>query len=197
MTEKKYRTRRLKRRRIRKEIIVSLLLVLFLVMMVTVGKTLAYLLDKSQPIKNTFTKSSVTCQVTEDFTDKKTKKNVNVTNTGDTDAYIRVKLVTYRVNEDGNQIGGLAQIPMFTPGTNWIEYDGYYYYTLPVAPGASPANPLIGENGIILEGSYSDADGGRQAIDVIAEAIQSYPAKAAGEAWGVSITEGSVSIYQP
>ncbi|MGI6510043.1 MAG: hypothetical protein ACOX1L_05660 [Erysipelotrichaceae bacterium] len=197
MTEKKYRTRRLKRRRIRKEKIVSLLLVLFLVMMVTVGKTLAYLLDKSQPIKNTFTKSSVTCQVTEDFTDKKTKKNVNVTNTGDTDAYIRVKLVTYRVNEDGNQIGGLAQIPMFTPGTNWIEYDGYYYYTLPVAPGASPANPLIGENGIILEGSYSDADGGRQAIDVIAEAIQSYPAKAAGEAWGVSITEGSVSIYQP
>lgn len=197
MTEKKYRTRRLKRRRIRKEIIVSLLLVLFLVMMVTVGKTLAYLLDKSQPIKNTFTKSSVTCQVTEDFTDKKTKKNVNVTNTGDTDAYIRVKLVTYRVNEDGNQIGGLAQIPMFTPGTNWIEYDGYYYYTLPVSPNGSPLNPLIGAEGIILEGSYPDADGGKQAIDVIAEAIQSYPSEAVGEAWGVSISEGVVLPYQP
>lgn len=197
MTEKNYGTKSFKRKRIRKEIVISLLLILILTTMVTVGITLAYLLDESQPITNTFTKSSISCQVTEEFTDGETKKNVNVTNTGDTDAYIRVKLVTYRVNEEENQIGGLAQIPAFTPGANWVEHNGYYYYTLPVAPGASPANPLIGENGIILEGSYSDADGGRQAIDVIAEAIQSYPAKAAGEAWGVSITEGSVSIYQP
>ena len=46
-----------------------------------------------------------------------------------------------------------------------------------------------------LTSSYSDADGGHQAIDVMAEAIQSVPAKAVGEAWGVSISKGSVTAY--
>ena len=121
------------------------------------------------------------------------KSNVNVKNTGDTEAYIRVKLVTYRTNDDGQHIGGTAEIPAFTPGTGWVSYGGYYYYTKPVAPNGSPENALI--SSITLTGSYNDADGGHQAIDVMAEAIQSGPAQAVGEAWGVSITPGNVIAY--
>lgn len=170
----------------------TLLLSVILVVTIAVGGTVAYLVTQDKPITNTFTPSHVTCRVDENF-DGKTKENVNVTNTGDTEAYIRVKLVTYRVNEDGQHIGGTAAIPSFTPGKNWVEYGGYYYYTLPVAPSQKPANDLI--DSITLTGNYDDADGGKQVIEVMAEAIQSAPAAAIGESWGVTISEGSVAAY--
>lgn len=183
----KYETRRLqhKRRRIGKT--ATLLLSLLLLATVTVAGTLAYLTTRTEPVTNTFTPSEVKCSVTENF-DGTAKSNVNVTNTGDTDAYIRVKLVTYRVNANGDHIGGTAEIPDFTPGEDWVEKDGYYYYTQPVAPNAKPATDLI--SSITLTGSYSDADGGKQVIEVMAEAIQfdgvaSNGNKAVVEAWGV------------
>ncbi len=164
---------------------------LFLVIM-AVGGTVAYLAANTDPVQNRFTPASVDCEMTESF-DGSTKSNVNVINTGDTDAYIRIKLVTYRVNEEGQHIGGMAEIPRFAPGENWVFYEGYYYYTLPVAPGGKPAADLIQE--IRLADSYDDTDGGKQVIEVMAEAIQSSPAEAVVSAWGVSISEGSVTAY--
>ena len=143
---------------------------------------------------NTFTPSYVSCSVTEDFNGT-IKNNVNVTNTGDTEAYIRAKLVTYRVNNSGQRIGGTAEIPPFTPGNNWKEYNGFYYYTLPVAAGGEPAADLIGASGITLIEYKNDPDGGKQVIEVMAEAIQSKPAQAIGEAWGVTIAPNSVTAY--
>ena len=170
----------------------SIVLAVLLAAALAVGGTLAYLTSKAAPIKNTFTPSEVSCEVEEEF-DGTVKRNVNVKNTGDTEAYLRVKLVTYRANAEGNHIGGTAEIPAFTPGENWVKYGDYYYYTLPVAAGAVPAADLI--DSITLNGSYSDADGGRQVIEVMAEAIQSGPAEAVGQAWGVSISPGSVAPY--
>ena len=172
----------------------ALFLSLLFLVIVSVGGTMAYLLTKTISIENKFTPSKVTCLVTEQFNNN-IKKNVNVTNTGDTEAYIRVKLVTYRVNEKEQHIGGVAEVPEFTPGTNWVEHNGYYYYTLPVAPGEKPEYNLIEASGITLEGTYSDADGGKQVIEVMAEAIQSNPARAIGDSWGVTISEGNVSTY--
>ena len=175
----------------------TMFLSLLLVVTLAISGTVAYLVTKSEPVENKFTPSHVACQVTEDF-DGTTKSNVNVTNTGDTDAYIRVKLVSYRVNAQGQHIGGTAAVPSFTPGENWkLHTDGYYYYTLPVAAGGFPNTPLIGvgENGITLI-SYNDVDGGKQVIEVMAEAIQSGPAYAVGQSWGVSITPGNVTKYQ-
>lgn len=171
----------------------TLLLSVILVVTIAVGGTVAYLVTQDAPITNTFTPSHVTCKVDENF-DGKTKTNVNVINTGDTEAYIRVKLVTYRVNAAGQHIGGTATIPTFDPGANWVKHnDGYYYYTLPVAPSQKPDDNLI--DSIQLTGKYDDADGGKQAIDVMAEAIQSAPAEAIGKSWGVSIAPGSVTAY--
>ena len=169
-----------------------LILSLLVVTTVTVGGTVAYLTTNTAPVVNTFEPSHVTCKVTESF-DGKTKSKVNVKNTSDIDAYIRVKLVTYRVNEAGQHIGGVAEIPGFTPGANWVRYGEYYYYTLPVAKNDLPATDLI--DSINLTDKYDDADGGKQVIEVMAEAIQSEPAEAVGEAWGVTISAGSVTDY--
>lgn len=165
-----------------------------LLLALTIGGTVAWLTSKTNDITNTFTPSKVMCAVSEFFDeDTGVKSNVNVTNVGDTDAFIRVKLVTYRTNAEGKHIGGVAEVPKFTPGDGWVKYGDYYYYTKPVAPNAQPEKDLIGR--IQLASSYPDADGGYQAMDVMAEAIQSQPAQAVGEAWGVSISQGRVTAY--
>lgn len=157
---------------------------LMLIACLGVGGTLMYLTDKTGDVKNTFTPAEVTCQVTENF-DGSVKSNVNAQNTGDVDAYIRIKLVSYRVDSKdiSKRIGGSAAVE-FTPGTDWVLKDGYYYYTSPVAPGGSPEYALI--DSITLEDNYDDQDGGRQVIEVIAEAIQAEPATAVEQAWGVN-----------
>lgn len=172
----------------------ALLISLLALLTLTVGGTVAYLVASTPEVENTFTPSQVSCKVTEDFNGI-TKSNVNVTNKSNIDAYLRVKLVSYRVNDDNQHIGGTAAIPPFVPGAGWVEYGGYYYYTSPVDPGDRPATNLIDSDGITLEDKYEDADGGKQAIDVMAEAIQSVPDKAVGEAWKVTIAPGSVTAY--
>ena len=167
-----------------------LILSLLVVTTVTVGGTVAYLTTKTEPVTNTFTPSKVTGEVTEEF-DGTVKKNIQVKNTGDIAVYVRVKLVTYRVNDAGDHIGGVATIPGFTLGTDWVEYNGYYYYTVPVEPGNSSSS-LTDENGITLQ-KYEDADGGKQVIEVMAEMIQSVPDTAVKEAWGVKIAPNSVT----
>lgn len=162
---------------------------------VAIGGTIAWLSTKTTPVTNTFTPAEVTCKVEEDFNeDTGEKTKVNVTNTGNIDVYIRVKLVTYRTNDAGQHIGGKAELPKFNLGENWVEYGKYYYYTLPVEPKAQPKTNLAEK--MTLKSSYEDADGGKQALDVMAEAIQSAPEKAVGEAWGVTITRNSVKPYQ-
>lgn len=176
--------------------IITLLIALLLFSALAVGGTVAWLTANTGNVANTFTPSHVACRVDESFNSTTgVKSNVNVTNTGDTEAYIRVKLVTYRVNAQGQHIGGTATIPTFTPGTNWVKSGDYYYYTLPVAAnGGTPANPLIGEPGIALI-KYDDADGGKQAIEVMAEAIQSKPKDAVESSWNVTVgSDGNLAI---
>ncbi|MGN0799322.1 MAG: hypothetical protein ACI4NU_02695 [Christensenellales bacterium] len=177
---------------------ITLLIALLLFSALAVGGTVAWLTANATPVENTFTPSHVACRVDESFNSTTgVKSNVNVTNTGDTEAYIRVKLVTYRVNEQNQHIGGTAEIPSdLTLGEGWVKSGDYYYYTLPVAAnGGTPANPLIGESGIALTGAYNDADGGKQVIEVMAEAIQSKPKDAVESSWNVTVgQDGNLAI---
>lgn len=172
----------------RKVIVLAIAVVLLL--SATVTGTLMYLVSKTTAVTNTFEPATVTCEVQENF-DGTVKKDVTVKNTSNIDAYLRVKLVTYRVNDKGERIGGTAAIPSFTPGEGWFEKDGFYYYNKPVAPNKTPAANLIGNDGITLV-KYTDADGGRQVIEVIAEAIQSVPASVVADNWNVTVDANGV-----
>lgn len=196
MRKEKFKPARLVRKdhpeRKRRGRMATVVLSLVLLLALAVGGTVAWLNARTPKVTNTFTPAHVTCEVEEAF-DKTTgvKTDVNVKNTSDIDIYIRVKLVTYRTNDAGQHIGGTAELPAFTLGENWVEKDGYYYYTLPVAPGKTPAANLADK--MTLTASYDDADGGKQALDVMAEAIQSAPEEAVADAWGVKIAQGSVT----
>ena len=61
-----------------------------------------------------------------------------------------------------------------------------------MSPNATPETALIDQ--ITLTRSYDDADGGKQVIEVMAEAIQSQPARAVQQAWGVTVSDGTLSF---
>ena len=169
----------------------TLVLSLLLLVAVAAGGTIAWLSTKTGSIENKFTPSQVSCEVYEVFQNN-VKSSVIVKNNSNIDAYIRVKLVTYRVNDKNQHIGGEASVPNFSLGTNWRKYKGYYYYTLPVTSGEYTPNMIKDGSSISLTGSYSDADGGKQVIEVMAEAIQSKPSSVVQQAWGVTVKDGQI-----
>lgn len=177
-----------KRRKASSTKLVSLLLAMVL-LTGAVGGTLAWLLTQTEEITNTFTPAGVPNTPEEKF-DGETKTSIVVKNEGNIAAYIRVKLVTYRVNDQGDHIGGEASIPAFTLGAGWFEQAGYYYYAKAVDPGATSGN-LLGSS-ITLE-QYTDADGGKQVIEVISESIQSVPTSTVESVWPVTVVNGNLT----
>ena len=162
------------------------LIALILIICLAVGGTVAFIVTQTQAVKNTFTPADVKVGIQEEFNGS-IKKNVNVKNTGDTDAYIRVKLVTYMADSEGNPIAENASIPSFVPGSDWsyCESDDTYYYGKPVAPNGKTSD-LIGSDGITLING--------QVVEVLAEGIQAMPKQAVIDAWGVTVdSNGSIS----
>ena len=147
-----------------------------------VGITLSYLFTKTDEKVNVFKPGNVQCEVFEVCNDN-VKSSITVKNTGDTVAYLRLCLTTYYENASGAKIGESATIPDFDLGDDWVKgSDGFYYYKLPVAPGASTVD-LTGTD-IVLQ-SKEDVDGQPlyQVIEVFAEAIQSMPHDAVLDSW--------------
>ena len=173
---------------------VTLLVSLLLLLGIAIGSTVAYLATRTAEKKNTFTPSKVSSQVTENFNGT-TKSNVAVTNTGNIDAYLRATVnITWRKDQNTADQTVTAKVPkegddytITYSGTGWAQgTDGYWYYLTPVAPGES--------TGKLMPGAKVPT-GYQLSVEIIASAIQSVPAKAVSEAWGVTITETGVTTY--
>lgn len=162
-------------------IISSVLLVLAIV----VSLTAAFLHESTPELKNTFTPAFVACEVEENYASNyKTSVKVKVDDGSGVNAYIRLSIVGNKVDESGNTIANYE--PEVTiKDANWVYYeaDGYYYYTLPVAPGDTTGELL---------NRYIEVKSDER-IDICAEAIQATPADAVQGAWGVTISEKTVT----
>ena len=174
-----------------KALIVAALAVLILT--AAVGGTVAWLATEDGPIRNVFTPSTVTCAVSETF-ENNVKTDVRIQNTGDTPAYIRAVIVANWCDVSGYVVEPFeVKNDCFEglPGAGWFEYDGYYYYTLPVQPN--------GYTGYLFtsceQPDEKPAGADHLEVNIICQAVQSTPAKAVGEAWGVTISENSVTPY--
>lgn len=176
---------RRRRQRVMRNRAILVIAVAALVCALGAAGAVAFLIDNTKPVENKFEYAQVTCAVDESF-DKTTgeKSNVRIQNTSNIDAYIRVALVTYYVDANGDVDGTKASPDLsFTVPSDWFVKDGYYYYTKPVASNGYTPN--------LIE-SITLADG--QVVEVIASAIQSKPAAAVTEAWGVTVNaDGTLS----
>lgn len=147
------------------------------------GTVLAYMFRQTAPIDNPFEPAKVDCEVIEVTNNPITEKSsIKVQNTGTIDAYLRVRLVTYWVDGEGN-VAGKASPPLsVTPTSDWITGpNNTFYYKSPVNPTEFTSELLNGNITLKQDGDY------RQVIEVFAEAIQSQPADAVTSSWHVTL----------
>lgn len=166
-----------------------LIMAVLLLIGAAVGSTVAFLIDKTDPVTNTFTYAKVSCEVTENFTNNE-KDNVQVKNTGTIDAYIRATYVVNWVDEQRNIVAsvpdGYSYSLNVNPEGKWTKIGDYYYYLSPVAPDKSTPGSLLTCTVI-----YPENPEYTLSVEILAEAIQSTPANAVQEAWGVTPTSGN------
>ena len=173
---------------------------LLLAVCLTVGITVAWLRADTASRQNTFTLAKVSCEVEETF-DGTVKEDVSIRNTGTADAYIRAAIVvTWMKDGDDSDQTVSSVVPQldkdytiqFTKNSGWIQLeDGYWYYTKSVPVGGSTAELI---DSCTLPDGAEAPEGYRLAVEIIASAIQSSPAKVAEENWRVKIDETGTII---
>ena len=164
-----------------------LLIAVLLLITTAVGSTAAFLVTKTGPVVEDFAYAQVSCQVT------RSDSALAVQNTGTAQAYIRA---SYAVNwRDGEGIIAAAAPEGYScdleenPQGAWVKGgDGYFYYPAPVDPGGE-APSLLTCSVSCPEAEYT------LSVEVVAEAIQSTPAEAAEEAWGVTVSNGVLTVH--
>lgn len=157
---------------------VALLVALVVLLTAAVGATLAYILDKTDPVVNSFTPSHVACEVTENG------DVYTVSNTGDTQCYVRVAVVVTQ-QKDG-MISAVKPEYTIESETGWIKgSDGYYYYTQPLA---------VDGNTLGITVSVTAADSYTASVEIVASAIQATSEAVSAWSGGVATaaTDGAV-----
>lgn len=180
--QQQHQQRRKRRRKLNNRALI-LLASLVLIVGMAAGGTVAWLITNTGAVQNTMVPASVPITINETVSGT-TKSAVTVTNTGNTDAYIRVAIVANAVDEDGNVIAG--DHPTYSVDTTkWeLKNDGYYYYKgIVPAQSSTPA---------LFSGNVDFANG---EVNILAESIQVHGGfnnqKPETYAWGRTYNNGS------
>ena len=155
------------------------------------GVTLSFMFKKAEKT-NTFVPAEVTCKVEESLFSG-VKSDVCVKNTGNVAAYLRIRLVSYYVDDNGSIAGRVSsQYPMLTLQNGWIAgADHTYYYPTPVEPGEKTeilCDPITLDTVELADGTPV-----YQVLEVFAEAIQAEPVRAVQEAWNVTVSDTRIT----
>ena len=168
-----------------------LLIAVILLISTAVGSTVAFLATKTEPVENSFEYANVSCKVTQNCdTDGSI---VQVKNTGTISAYIRAAVVANWMDTDGNIAASVPEgysYDLTCSSGSWAQgKDGFFYYLLPVAPGASTEGNLL-----TCTVTCSETPEYTLSVEVLTEAIQSTPASAVNEAWSAAVDGSGMLI---
>lgn len=167
----------------------TLLVAMILIGFLGVNKTQAWLLAKTGEKNNHFTVGTLYHEIEEEF-DGVLKKNVAVTNTGETDAFVRVMVIPQWLDKSGTTILGLETTDTFEAEYNeedWFLKEGFWYYRHLVTSGdatavlvksAQPKNNL--------DERYKNKVFNLQ---VVTQSVQGTPLEAVKELWGFDPSE--------
>lgn len=188
-----------------KRIILTVCAVLIFCMIT--GGSIAWLVSISDPVNNEFDPAEVTITIIEDFSNN-LKQNVQIGNTGDIDAYIRVALVPAWVDENGNVAAQEASLADCTikwgekgeesldSNPDWFMVRNgdddvcYCYCRKAIAPG--DVTPIL-----IKECKVNKSEYGHQydfELRIVASAVQAIPTSAVTEAWSVEVDDSGILI---
>lgn len=170
--------------RIRMNKLAILFIAVVMLIGAVVGSTVAFLVTETKPVENKFTYASISTEIKEQF-DGTTKKDVQVTNTGDTAAYIRATYVVTWRDMSGNVVPSVPGDYTYTlkenPDSKWKKIGDYFYYPTPVEPDSSTLGSLLD-----CEVTHPNNPEYVLNVEILASTIQSTPANAVTDAWGVT-----------
>ncbi|MBR5558952.1 MAG: hypothetical protein IKU72_01750 [Oscillospiraceae bacterium] len=184
-----------------RRILIRIAFVLSVVLVLLCGTAVAFMFRHTSPLVNVFETASVSCQVYEAVDGNpsvtsgeaatNTKSSIQVKNTGNIPAYIRVSFVSYWIDSEGNIVEKASEMPTISYNTeSWFEKDGIYYCKTPIDSMAK--TPELLSSSISLK--MDTENGYRQVLEVFAEAIQSLPNRAVEDSWNVGVDgEGNLS----
>ena len=169
-----------------------LVLSLVMVLSVSVGGTLAYIILQTQEVKNTFQPGEVTTTVTETFNEQE-KKNVAFDNTGsNVDVYVWAKVVVNWVDSQGNL---LVETPkeqleyLISYNENgWLKGGDSYWYCRDVVEAETTSPVLITSCKPIQDQGPA---GARLQVTILSQSVQATEnaLKDAGWAWTIPDVE--------
>lgn len=170
--------------RIRMNKLAILFIAVVMLIGAVVGSTVAFLVTETAPVENKFSYAKLSTEITESF-DGATKSNVQIKNTGDTAAYIRAAYVVTWRDMNGNVVpsvpDGYSYKLTENPDGKWKKIDDYFYYPTPVEPESSTLGSLL-----TCTVTHPDNPEYVLNVEILASTIQSTPANAVTEAWGVT-----------
>lgn len=173
----------------RKKIAIITCLVFVITLVGLIGSAFAYMYHKTETITNEFGRAIVACEVVESFnTSSSEKSSIKVKNTGNIDAYLRVSLVSWWEDSNGNIVGKASEMPDIAYNSDtWVKHSSehIYFYKSKVSP-EDLTGELLQSPMILKTDTYNDKTV-YQVVQVFAEAIQSKPTSAVTNVWSVSL----------
>lgn len=166
-----------------------------------VGTVFALMRKDTPKLENEFVPANVSCEVYETLTYAGSPQyveqhaDVRIKNTGNIDAYLRIRFVSYWVKYNPEttswEISAKSSVmPELHIASGWVKSStsDTYYYPTPVNP--ETFTPYINTAPIVLQkdGDYV------QVLEVFAEAIQSLPNSAVTGSWNVTLGTDGVTI---
>ena len=162
---------------------------LALILTMTVGGTLAFLIATDGPIVNTFLPTKTSISVEENF-------DVTIKNNGNISAYVRAMVVVTWQNDAGEVLGvkpvSGTDYNMILDGNGWDTNtsDSFYYYKTPVAANSS--------TGVLIDKckqlQAAPQEGYKLHVEILAQSIQAEPASVVADNWGVTVnSNGTIS----
>ena len=190
--------------------------VIVLVLVVTsISAVVAYMIKKSDDVKNTFVPAEIDFGVVEVF-DGKNKSSVKIQNQSNIETYVRVRVVTYWKDSKGNVVARTSPEIKFNSANNgewrynsddWLydEANQTFYLKTTLAPGAASGDILNLEGaftGIKLDSiTVSESSSNVQftyhpVVTFIVEGVQADPQNAVTYCWGVTL-DSNGNITKP
>lgn len=174
---------------------VTLLLLSLLIVVASVGVTLAYIVERSEEAENTFTPVLVDSEPV-----ATTHGRMAVKNTGDVAAYLRAAVIVTWVSVDGegNATGGYhASAPLegvdynitYDTTSSWQKgTDGYWYYTMPVEAGRVTMDLITA-----VARLTNPPEGYALSVEIVTTGIQTTPVEVVEQAWNVTVNGTSIA----
>ena len=176
---------------------VGLVFALLTLSLIATNGTVAFLVDKTESLPNTFEPAEVKVLVTESF-DFYELDQVRIKNTGNIDAYVRAAVVTNWRDADGNiygqqPIAGVHYSIQYNLNTGgWMRnpQDGYYYLAYPLPPNVTASALILTCTPV----ESKTPEGCKLSVEIIPQAIQSEPLSVIQTHWNVPMNGIYINI---